>query len=90
MGSSYGGYLTAWLIGHDTRFNAAVAQNGIYDLPVFFGTNFEPFQIPRYWGGYPWQKEIGALIDHDSPITYVENIKGTPLLIMQSGRQFTG
>jgi dipeptidyl aminopeptidase/acylaminoacyl peptidase len=36
-GGSYGGYLTAWIVGHDQRFKAAVAQRGVYHLPTFFG-----------------------------------------------------
>ena len=31
-GGSYGGFMTAWVIGHDDRFKAAVAQRGVYDL----------------------------------------------------------
>ena len=31
-GGSYGGYMTAWIVGHDHRVKAAVAQRGVYDL----------------------------------------------------------
>ena len=31
-GGSYGGYLTAWMIGHTDRFAAAVSCRGVYDL----------------------------------------------------------
>ena len=37
IGGSYGGYLTAWVVAHDHRFKAAVAQRGVYDLVTFFG-----------------------------------------------------
>jgi len=82
-GTSYGGYLVSWIIGHDPRFKAAMAQDGVYDLPAFFGGSDQPFLIRRYWGGYPWQKNIRLLLDRDSPMNSVENIK-TPLLIVQS------
>jgi dipeptidyl aminopeptidase/acylaminoacyl peptidase len=79
-GGSYGGYLTAWIVGHDHRFKAAVAQRGVYDLSTFFGEGNAWFLLPLYWGGYPWQKEVRHVLDRDSPLTYVENIT-TPLLI---------
>ena len=34
-GGSYGGYMTAWIIGHTNRFSAAVAQRGVYNLASF-------------------------------------------------------
>ena len=36
--------------------------------------------MPNYFGGYPWQKDVHALLERESPITYVENIQ-TPLII---------
>jgi dipeptidyl aminopeptidase/acylaminoacyl peptidase len=79
-GGSYGGYMTAWIVGHDHRFKAAVAQRGVYDLATFFGEGNAWRLVPRAFGGYPWQPEVRAILDRDSPITYVENIN-TPLLL---------
>ena len=39
MGGSYGGYLTAWTIAHDTRFAAAIVERGFLDPEVFPGTS---------------------------------------------------
>jgi dipeptidyl aminopeptidase/acylaminoacyl peptidase len=86
-GGSYGGYLTAWIVGHDHRFKAAVAQRGVYDLSVFFGEGNAWSLLPQYWGGYPWQKDVRVLLDRDSPLTYVDNIK-TPLLIKHGDTDF--
>jgi dipeptidyl aminopeptidase/acylaminoacyl peptidase len=86
-GGSYGGYLTAWIVGHDHRFKAAVAQRGVYDLSTFFGEGNAWFLLPLYWGGYPWQKEVRPLLDRDSPLTYVDNIT-TPLLIQHGDVDF--
>lgn len=86
-GGSYGGYLTAWIVGHDHRFKAAVAQRGVYDLATFYGEGNAWFLVPLYWGGYPWQKEVRPLLDRDSPLTYVDNIK-TPLLIQHGDVDF--
>ncbi len=37
--------------------------------------------MPEEFGGYPWDPETRRLLEKESPITYVENIK-TPLLII--------
>jgi len=86
-GGSYGGYLTAWIIGHDHRFKAAIAQRGVYDLATFYGEGNAWFLVPLYWGGYPWQAEIRALLNRDSPLSYVADIK-TPLLIQHGDVDF--
>ena len=86
-GGSYGGYLTAWIIGHDHRFKAAVAQRGVYDLATFYGEGNAWFLLPLYWGGYPWEKEVRAILDRDSPLTYVTDIR-TPLLIQHGDVDF--
>ena len=38
-GYSYGGYMTAWIIGHDGRFRAAVAGAPCIDLWSMYGTS---------------------------------------------------
>lgn len=86
-GGSYGGYLTAWIIGHDHRFKAAVAQRGVYDLATFYGEGNAWFLVPLYWGGYPWQPEVRALLNFESPLTYVDKVK-TPLLIQHGDVDF--
>jgi dipeptidyl aminopeptidase/acylaminoacyl peptidase len=79
-GGSYGGYLTVWIIGHDQRFKAAVAQRGVYDLLTFFGEGNAWRLVPLAWGGLPWEPGLRAILTEQSPLTYVENIR-TPLLI---------
>jgi len=80
-GGSYAGYMVAWIIGHDNRFKAANAQRGVYELTTFMGEGNAWRLVPTHFGGYPWQKETKALLDAQSPLTYVENIN-TPLLII--------
>ncbi len=53
-GGSYAGYLTAWIVGHDGRFKAAVAQRGVYDLRTFFGEGNAWQLVPTHFGGFPW------------------------------------
>ncbi|TAE20942.1 MAG: S9 family peptidase [Cytophagales bacterium] len=79
-GGSYAGYLTAWIVAHDTRFKAAFAQRGVYDLTTFMGEGNAWRLVPNYFGGYPWQPEAQKVLDANSPYTFVQNIR-TPLLI---------
>jgi len=79
-GGSYAGYLTAWIVGHDHRFKAACAQRGVYDLATFFGEGNAWRLVPNYFGGYPWEPEVKTVLQHESPISYVQDIT-TPLII---------
>lgn len=79
-GGSYAGYLVAWIISHDNRFKAACSQRGVYDLNTFFGEGNAWRLVPNYFGGYPWQPAVKAVLDRESPITYVQNIT-TPYII---------
>lgn len=80
-GGSYAGYMVAWIVGHDHRFKAANAQRGVYDLTTFMGEGNAWRLVPDHFGGYPWDKATKALLDSESPLTYVNNIR-TPLLII--------
>ncbi|HEY5825995.1 MAG TPA: S9 family peptidase [Cyclobacteriaceae bacterium] len=80
-GGSYAGYMVAWIISHDNRFKAANAQRGVYDLTTFLGEGNAWRLVPSYFGGYPWDKETKAVLDFNSPYTYVDKIN-TPLLII--------
>ncbi len=82
-GGSYGGYLTAWMIGHSDRYKAAVSCRGVYDMhsEMFSGDIGGPI-----WGAYeldaqPWTDP--ELYRQMSPITYAPDIR-TPLLIQHA------
>jgi dipeptidyl aminopeptidase/acylaminoacyl peptidase len=79
-GGSYAGYLVAWIISHDQRFKAACSQRGVYDLATFFGEGNAWRLVPNYFGGYPWEPQTKAILQRESPITYVQNIT-TPYII---------
>ncbi len=79
-GGSYAGYLVAWIISHDKRFKAACSQRGVYDLATFFGEGNAWRLVPNYFGGYPWQPEVKAILERESPLSYVQNIT-TPYII---------
>jgi dipeptidyl aminopeptidase/acylaminoacyl peptidase len=78
-GGSYAGYLTAWIVAHDNRFKAAFAQRGVYDLTTFLGEGNAWNLIPNYFD-FPWNPGAQAVLDANSPYSFVQNIK-TPLLI---------
>ncbi|MEN9838964.1 MAG: hypothetical protein RL177_443 [Bacteroidota bacterium] len=79
-GGSYAGYLTAWIIAHDHRFKAAMAQRGVYDLNTFLGEGNAWRLVPNHFGGYPWEAGIDSILTANSPQTFVDQIR-TPLLI---------
>jgi dipeptidyl aminopeptidase/acylaminoacyl peptidase len=79
-GGSYAGYLVAWIVGHTNRFKVACAQRGVYELTTFMGEGNAWRLVPNYFGGYPWDKTTKAILDRESPYSYVQNIN-TPLII---------
>ncbi|MFN2145793.1 MAG: S9 family peptidase [Anaerolineales bacterium] len=84
-GGSYGGYMTAWIIGHDQRFAAAVSQRGVYNLMSFYGTTDVPRLIENEF-------ETMAFDDPDkmwkySPFAYVRKMR-TPLLLIHSDNDY--
>jgi dipeptidyl aminopeptidase/acylaminoacyl peptidase len=80
-GGSYAGYMVAWIVSHDNRFKAANAQRGVYDLTTFMGEGNAWRLVPDHFGGYPWNKDTQAILNFNSPYTYVDRIN-TPLLII--------
>jgi dipeptidyl aminopeptidase/acylaminoacyl peptidase len=82
-GGSYGGYLTAWIIGHTDRFAAAVACRGVYDMTseMLSGDIGGPLFGKFEYGANPW--EDPELYRQHSPITYADRMR-TPLLIQHA------
>jgi dipeptidyl aminopeptidase/acylaminoacyl peptidase len=79
-GGSYAGYLVAWIVGNDQRFKAACAQRGVYELTTFMGEGNAWRLVPNYFGGYAFEPAVKKILDRESPLTYVENVR-TPLII---------
>jgi dipeptidyl aminopeptidase/acylaminoacyl peptidase len=80
-GSSYGGFLTCWLVGHTQQFRAAVAQNAVTDLTVMWGVSDLPSWVEWEFGGRPWEVP-GAMRQH-SPLSHVARVR-TPTLILHA------
>ncbi|MBZ5520999.1 MAG: S9 family peptidase [Acidobacteriia bacterium] len=78
-GGSGGGVLTDWIVGHTTRFAAAVAQRDIANwADWWYSADFAQFE-PAWFKGAPF-RETKDFADR-SPITYIENVK-TPLMLV--------
>jgi acylaminoacyl-peptidase len=82
-GGSYGGYLTAWMIGHTDRFAAAVACRGVYDMTseMLSGDIGGPTFGTLEYGANPWDDP--ELYRQHSPISYADRMR-TPLLIQHA------
>jgi dipeptidyl aminopeptidase/acylaminoacyl peptidase len=82
LGGSYGGFMTAWLVGHTQRFAAAVAMRGCYNFSSFYGTSdIGPWFGDYILGGPVYERE--ELYRERSPLTYARNMR-TPLLLIHS------
>ncbi len=84
-GASYGGYMINWIEGHNTKFNALVNHDGVYNLESMYGST-EELWFPEWEnGGAPWENI--ELYRKWSPNKFVKNFK-TPMLVVQGGMDF--
>lgn len=81
-GHSYGGFMTAWLMGHDHRWRSAVVADGALDWRDTY--NFTEVGNMAWardsLGGTPTDPESADLYRTGSPITYATEMN-TPTLI---------
>lgn len=77
MGGSYGGYLTAWLIGHTDRFAAAIVERGYLDPPAFVGSSDIGWFFSAEYHG-PQTNMVAQ-----SPQEYAQHVT-TPTLVLHS------
>ena len=84
-GGSYGGYMTNWIVGHTTRFKAAVTLRSVSNFISDDGTRD---------GAYGHEDDFkGPLFDNfdqywnASPLKYARNVK-TPTLVLHSDMDF--
>lgn len=81
LGGSYGGYLTAWAVGHTDRFACAIADRLVGNLQSMSGTTDFPWSHGTYYGGNAWDDP--ADLWRNSPLAYAGKIN-TPLLLIHS------
>jgi dipeptidyl aminopeptidase/acylaminoacyl peptidase len=87
-GYSYGGYMTAWAVGHTNRFKAAVVGAPCIDLFGMYGTSDIGISFGEVqWGSslleadqVPLDQLTRQLVER-SPITYASQVE-TPVLLL--------
>jgi dipeptidyl aminopeptidase/acylaminoacyl peptidase len=81
-GGSYGGYMTAWIIGHTNRFKAAVAQRVVSNLLSMWGSSDFNWSFQSTFDNQPPYENIDSLWEC-SPMKHLGNAK-TPTLVIHS------
>ncbi len=81
MGGSYGGYMTAWAIGHTNRFRCAIADRLVNSLPSMAGTSDIVWSHGNFYKGNAWDDPSDLW--RASPLAYAGRIE-TPLLLIHS------
>jgi dipeptidyl aminopeptidase/acylaminoacyl peptidase len=80
-GASYGGYAVNWILGHTTRFRAAVSHDGVFNLESMSLATEELWFTDWEFGGPPWDPKARAQFARWSPHLFAHRIK-TPTLII--------
>jgi dipeptidyl aminopeptidase/acylaminoacyl peptidase len=81
-GGSFGGYMTAWLVGHTDRFTAAASQRGVYDLIGFYGSTDWAYKLVEDdFDTTPWEEP--GFLNEQSPTGHAHEVE-TPTLVLHS------
>jgi dipeptidyl aminopeptidase/acylaminoacyl peptidase len=80
-GGSYGGFMTNWIVGHTTRFKAAVTLRSISNFISDEGTRDGAYGHETDFGGDLFEKF--ELYWDRSPLKYAKNV-ATPILILHA------
>ncbi|HTX30338.1 MAG TPA: S9 family peptidase [Solirubrobacteraceae bacterium] len=78
-GGSYGGFMTAWIVGHTDRFRAGAALAAVIDMTSMALTTDVPEFSNFSMGGTPWDRRDEY--DKRSPLTYLPRVN-TPVLVV--------
>jgi len=84
-GGSYGGFMTNWIVGHTTRFKAAVTLRSISNFISDDGTRDGAYGHEEDFGGDIFEKF--DVYWSASPLKYAKNVK-TPTLVLHSDMDF--
>jgi dipeptidyl aminopeptidase/acylaminoacyl peptidase len=86
-GASYGGYAVNWIVGHSTRFKAAVTHDGVFNIESMANATEELWFPDWEFGGPPWDPKVRAQYAKSSPHLFAQNIR-TPTLIITNELDF--
>ena len=86
-GASYGGYAVNWLIGHGTRFKAAVSHDGVFNLESMALATEELWFTDWEFGGPATSAKAREQFARWSPHRFAENIR-TPTLVITNELDF--
>ena len=85
-GGSFGGFMTGWAVGRTDRFEAAVAQRGVYDLTGFYGTTDGAYRLVEdEFDATPW--EAPDFLWEQSPTSLAPAVE-TPTLVIHSDNDY--
>jgi dipeptidyl aminopeptidase/acylaminoacyl peptidase len=84
-GWSYGGFMTAWLIGQYDVWRAAVAGTAITDHTDQYNLSDLGIRWRHLVGGSPWNATDAERYREQSPITYASRVRA-PTLILSNAR----
>lgn len=79
-GGSYGGFMTNWIVGHTSRFAAAVTMRSISNWVSFHGVSDIGYTFVEREVQADFYNDVDRMWYH-SPLKYVKNVT-TPLLIL--------
>ena len=87
-GWSYGGYMTAWLLGnYPGEWSAAMAGAPVMSWEDQYNYSDGNVSTRYQFGGSPWTGDRLRIMREQSPITYATRIK-TPTLVMSNIEDF--
>ncbi len=85
-GWSEGGLMTSWLIGHDTRWKAAVSGAAVNDWIGYSAMTDAKDFTPQFIGPSPWTNpSLMKTFDSESPLTYASSVKTPTLILSDAG-----
>ena len=86
MGGSYGGFLTAWLIGRDHRYRSAIVERALLSWASFSGTSDIGATFGRYYLDAVPPTDMDRLWKK-SPLATANDVT-TPTLLIQSENDY--
>ena len=87
-GWSEGGLMTSWLIGHDTRWKAAVSGAAVNDWLGYDAMTDAKDFTPQFIGPKQWtDPALLRTFEAESPLTYASKVR-TPTLILSDAGDF--